>query len=68
MPDRSIKQEQIPLINIAIFASGTGSNAQKIIDYFKVSDFLRVKLIVCNNPLAYVLKIASRRKYTIVTY
>lgn len=59
MPELSVKQEQIPPINIAIFASGTGSNAQKIIDYFKPSLFIRVKLIVCNKPYAHVLKIAE---------
>jgi formyltetrahydrofolate-dependent phosphoribosylglycinamide formyltransferase len=45
---------------IAIFASGTGSNAQKIIDYFKKDDFVKVALIVCNNPNAGVLKIAEK--------
>ncbi len=45
--------------HIAIFASGAGSNAQKIIDYFKNSDKIKVGLIVCNNPTAGVLKIAA---------
>ncbi len=45
--------------NIAIFASGTGSNAQKIIGYFKNSDLAKIKLVVCNNPLAGVIKIAE---------
>jgi phosphoribosylglycinamide formyltransferase 1 len=48
------------LKNIAIFASGTGSNAQKIIDHFKNSDKARVSLIVCNKPGAGVLNIATR--------
>ena len=47
------------LMNIAIFASGTGSNAQKIIGYFKNSKQIKISLIVCNNPVAGVLKIAS---------
>ncbi|MDQ0104998.1 phosphoribosylglycinamide formyltransferase-1 [Chitinophaga terrae (ex Kim and Jung 2007)] len=46
--------------NIAIFASGTGSNAQKIIDHFRHSDIARVTLIVCNKPGAGVLQIAER--------
>ncbi len=41
--------------NIAIFASGNGTNAQVIIDYFKNMPIAAVKLIVCNNPKAYVL-------------
>ena len=45
--------------HIAIFASGTGSNAQKIIDYFKNSAIIKISLIVCNNPNAGVIKIAA---------
>jgi formyltetrahydrofolate-dependent phosphoribosylglycinamide formyltransferase len=48
-------------IKIAIFASGTGSNAQKIIDYFKnQGKEVRVELIACNNPTAGVLQIAAK--------
>lgn len=46
--------------HIAIFASGAGSNAQKIIDHFRNSDSVRISLIVCNNPSAGVLKIAEK--------
>ena len=52
----SMKQE---IKHIAIFASGTGSNAQKIIDYFKNSAIIKISLIVCNNPNAGVIKIAA---------
>lgn len=45
--------------NIAIFASGAGSNTQKIIDYFKKSTKVKVALIVCNNAKAGVLHIAA---------
>ncbi len=44
---------------IAVFASGAGSNAQKIIDYFKASPTVAVSLIVCNKPEAGVLSIAT---------
>jgi formyltetrahydrofolate-dependent phosphoribosylglycinamide formyltransferase len=47
-------------INIAIFASGAGSNAQKIIDHFHNSDFIRIALIVCNKKKAGVLEIAKK--------
>lgn len=50
--------------NIAIFASGAGSNAQKIIDHFKQSDKARVTVIVCNKPGAGVLQIAEREGIT----
>lgn len=46
--------------NIAIFASGAGSNAQKIIDHFKQSAIARVTLVVCNKPGAGVLQIAEK--------
>ena len=48
-----------PLTRIAIFASGAGSNAQKIIDHFRNSDHIKISLIVCNNPGAGVLAIAA---------
>ncbi|HRH61165.1 MAG TPA: phosphoribosylglycinamide formyltransferase [Chitinophagaceae bacterium] len=44
---------------IAIFASGTGSNAKKIIERFATSQNIRVSLVVCNKPGAGVLKIAE---------
>jgi len=46
-------------INIAIFASGTGSNAQQIINYFRNSTQIKVALIVSNKPDAGVLNIAK---------
>jgi phosphoribosylglycinamide formyltransferase-1 len=48
------------VIRIAIFASGAGSNAQKIIDHFKNSDHIIISLIVCNKPGAGVLSIAEK--------
>lgn len=45
---------------IAIFASGAGSNAQKIIDQFRDSSEVKVALIVCNKPGAGVIHIAEK--------
>jgi phosphoribosylglycinamide formyltransferase 1 len=45
---------------IAIFASGAGSNAKKIIDYFQKHKLITVSLIACNKPGAGVLKIAEQ--------
>lgn len=45
---------------VAIFASGTGSNAQMIINYFRTSEKIKINLIVCNNPAAGVLSIAAK--------
>ena len=47
-------------IRLAIFASGSGTNAQKIIDRFREHPRIRVVLIVCNKPEAGVLTIAAR--------
>jgi formyltetrahydrofolate-dependent phosphoribosylglycinamide formyltransferase len=46
--------------NIAIFASGAGSNTQKIIDHFRNSSLVRIALIVCNKKKAGVLQIAEK--------
>lgn len=43
---------------IAIFASGTGSNATKIVEYFKEHQDIEVSLIVSNNQEAKVLDMA----------
>jgi phosphoribosylglycinamide formyltransferase-1 len=45
---------------IAIFASGAGSNAAKIIEHFRYNPEIKVSLIVCNKPGAGVLDIAGR--------
>ncbi len=44
---------------IAIFASGSGSNAQKIMEHFKRNPTAEVALILTNNPEAYVLQRAD---------
>lgn len=52
--------ERTAVTNIAVFASGAGSNAQKLIEYFRNSSVARVALIVCNKPGAGVLAIAEK--------
>ena len=52
---------------IAIFASGTGSNAKKIIEHLlilqqKGNSAATISLVVCNKPGAGVLEIASTNK------
>ena len=44
---------------IAIFASGSGSNAENIIKYFQGNKFAEVVLVLSNNSSAFVLKRAS---------
>lgn len=47
--------------NIAIFASGKGSNAKRIIDFFNTSNrhIARVSLVVCNKADAGVMQVAD---------
>ncbi len=47
---------------IAIFASGAGTNAKKIIEHLSQHPFIKVQLIVCNKPTAGVLDIAAANK------
>lgn len=44
---------------IAIFASGSGSNAQKIMEHFKKHNEAEVAIVLTNNPEAYVLQRAD---------
>ena len=48
-------------VHVAIFASGAGSNAKKIIEYFEHSTHIKISLIVCNVPTAGVLNIAKEK-------
>jgi phosphoribosylglycinamide formyltransferase, formyltetrahydrofolate-dependent len=65
-PDKQQKEATAFDINkmnikqIAIFASGAGSNAQKIIDHFRNSSFIKVSLVVTNKPGAGVIQIAQK--------
>jgi len=52
---REAKKEK----RIAIFASGAGSNAAKIIEHFQTTGKAKVVLIICNNPNAGVINIAA---------
>jgi phosphoribosylglycinamide formyltransferase-1 len=51
--------------NIAIFASGSGTNAEAIVEHFKKKHLSPVKLIISNNADAFVLERA--KKYGIKT-
>jgi phosphoribosylglycinamide formyltransferase-1 len=44
---------------IAIFASGSGSNAQKIMEHFKRHNDAEVAIVLTNNPDAFVLQRAD---------
>jgi len=52
-------------VNISIWASGSGTNAENIILKFKNHPFIRVKMIVTNNPSAGVIQRAEKLKKTV---
>jgi phosphoribosylglycinamide formyltransferase 1 len=58
----TIPQNNTSQKHLAIFASGAGSNAQQIINYFRGSTLATVALIVCNKPGAGVISIAEKEK------
>ena len=53
------KMVQAQKIKIAVFASGSGSNAEALIHYFKNNDVAEVALVVSNKPDAGVLQKAA---------
>jgi phosphoribosylglycinamide formyltransferase-1 len=59
-PSLSMPSASEKLQGITIFASGAGSNASRIIDYFKNSTLARVCLVICNKPGAGVIGIAEK--------
>jgi phosphoribosylglycinamide formyltransferase-1 len=48
------------MIQLAIFASGNGTNAQQIIQHFNGHGTVKVALVVCNKPGAGVIEVAGR--------
>lgn len=51
---------------LAIFASGSGTNAENIIQYFQNHSRIEVVSVFCNNPDAYV--IARAKKYYVPVF
>ncbi len=52
-------------VNISIWASGSGTNAENLILKFKNHPFIKVKMIVTNNPHAQVIQRAEKQKKTV---
>ena len=53
-------------IRIGVFASGTGSNAEKLIQYFKNSTAAHVELVLCNKEGAGVIAIAEKEGVSVL--
>lgn len=56
------------MIRIAIFASGSGSNAENIINYFKDSGDICVPILLTNNANAGVIGRAQRLNVPILIF
>jgi phosphoribosylglycinamide formyltransferase-1 len=50
------------MINIAVFASGEGTNAENLFHYFSAGTRVKIKLVVTNNEHAGIVKRAERHK------
>ncbi len=48
--------------NVAIFASGEGTNAENLFNYFKDDKRIKIKLVISNNDEAGVVKRAEQHK------
>lgn len=57
-----------PMIKIAIFASGSGSNAENIVNYFKNNLNVEITTIVSNKQDAFVHERAKKLKIESVTF
>ena len=54
-----IINKTLTMSNLAIFASGSGSNAENIVKFFKNDPNIHIRLILCNKPNAYVIERAK---------
>ena len=54
--------------SIAIFASGSGSNAENLINHFHNTQCAKVSVILSNNPNAFVIERAKRLNVPSVTF
>jgi formyltetrahydrofolate-dependent phosphoribosylglycinamide formyltransferase len=65
-PSKKIPGKERSAHQLVIFASGAGSNAEKIIRYFSNTPDVNVALIVCNKPGAGVITIAERENIPVL--
>lgn len=56
------------MIRIAVFASGSGTNAENIINYFNKHHSVKVVYVLTNNKNAGVIKRADRLEITLKTF
>jgi len=54
--------------NIAIFASGSGTNAERIIKYFKEKGNVKINLVLSNRKDAYVIQRAQNQNVPVIYF
>lgn len=54
--------------NIAVFASGSGTNAEKIFERFQQHPYVKVSLLLTNNPKAGVIVRAARYEIPVLVF
>lgn len=54
--------------NIAIFASGNGTNFQALVDNEAINQLANIKILVCDNPKATVIERAIERNINVFTF
>ncbi|MBN2521343.1 MAG: phosphoribosylglycinamide formyltransferase, partial [Bacteroidales bacterium] len=54
--------------NIAIFASGSGSNAEKIFEYSKLNNAYKVSLLLSNKKDAFVIQRANNHNIPVILF
>jgi len=55
-------------INLALFASGSGTNAENIAKYFAKNSQINISCILCNKPDAYVIERAKNLKLDFLVF
>ncbi|MFT4022334.1 MAG: phosphoribosylglycinamide formyltransferase [Flavihumibacter sp.] len=61
-----VPENQMKTINLAIFASGAGSNALKIMEHFAGHPQVKIALVACNKPGAGVVSIAEAHQVPVL--
>ncbi len=56
----SIMNHKRKPVNIALFASGSGTNVENIANHFSNNSSINISCVLCNKPNAYVLTRAAR--------
>lgn len=54
--------------SVAVFASGNGTNAERLFEYFENHSSIKIELLFCNNPTAMVIKRAEKWSVPVILF